>query len=153
MSALEAAQFANLLLVGFVFGTDLVVTIVINPAINSQELRTQVTAYKAIIRRFGFVMPWLLPLTLASGVVALLKLPDSSSTPFWLALAGVVALGAWEVLAFVLFPLNKQIWEGGADFPADDWRALRRRWDRLHVLRTLFTATAFVTFLLAVFLG
>lgn len=152
MTSLEAAEFANLLLVGFVFGTDVVTATVINPALNRLQFQAQLAAYKSLIRRFGFVMPWLLPLTLASGIVVVVKIGSGDSTPFALALAGVIALAVWELLAFALFPVNKLVWEADSDFPADRWRSLHTRWDRMHVLRTLCTVAAFVSFLLAVFL-
>ena len=152
MSSLEAAEFANLILVGFVFGTDVVTAAVINPALNRLEVQMQLAAYKSIIRRFGLVMPWLLPLTLASAIVVLVKIGTTDSTPFALALTGVIALVVWELCAFALFPANKLVRDAGPDFPADRWQALHSRWDRMHLVRTLCTVTAFVTFLLAVFL-
>ena len=52
-------------------------------------------------------MPVLVPLALVSGIVT--AVTTKSSTSFWLAVGGCVALFGWQLVVLSLYPLNERI--------------------------------------------
>jgi len=152
VSRLEAAQLANLILVALFAGNDAGHWGVVHPALSRIPVAASYAAERTIFRGYRTVMPILVPLTLASGVVVAVW---AEGTAFWLAVAGCVAVFGWQVIAVSLYPLNKVILEdtGEAVPQAEEWWSLRRRWYRRHTFRMLLVVSALVTFILSALLA
>ena len=154
MSTLESAQFANLILVALFAGNDAGHWGVVHPALSKISAPCSYAAERAIFRGYRVVMPILVPLTLASGIVVAI-LTDDQHASFWLAVAGCIAVLGWQIIAVSLYPLNKVILEEGDDKvpEAEEWWALRNRWYRRHTFRMALVVSALVTFILATLLS
>ncbi len=141
MTLLEAAQALNLFLTSLLVGNEVGTWSVVHPALDTLPFEANVPAERAIVRRYGQLMPILMPLTIASGILVLAL--GRASGSFLLALAGVACLAL--MLAVTLagnVPINKRLLAATMDTPPATWWALRRRWDRLHCLRVLLDAAA-----------
>jgi|SRR5829696_5377683 len=153
MSGVEAAELANLILVGVLAGNDLGHWSVVHPALGKVPAHESFTAEKAIFGRYRYFMPILVPLAIASGIVVAV-IGDKSDTSFWLAVAGVSLLGVWQFVVLTLYPLNERILGAESREPtADEWWALRRSWYARHTVRVWAGFAAFVLFVLSALLA
>ena len=99
-------------------------------------------------RRFASIDPFLMTATVAACFVAAVSLDGRASA---LALAGGICFAV--MLAFTLagnMPINLRIfrWDEEGGEP-EEWRALRRRWDRLHLVRVVLDVAGFLLVALA----
>jgi hypothetical protein len=150
MSELEAAELANLLLVGLFAGNDLGHWGVVHRALNKIPVAASFLAERSMFRRYRRVMPVLWLATVASGVVVSI-LTENHSTSFWLAVFGTIGVFLWQGVAASLYPLNRQILEGPEEAIPDPetWANLRKRWYARHTLRVALVVGAFVAFLVS----
>ena len=121
----------------------------VHPAIAKLSLRDEIAAEQAITRRYGYFMPGLMLLTIVSGFAAASQL-DSGSDAFALTLAGSACFAL--MLAITLagnVPLNLRTLGFDHAGSVDEWRAIRRRWDRLHTARILLDVAGLVCVSLA----
>ena len=75
---------------------------------------------------------------LALGLTAAWRLHDS-----WVAVGAVLLGASVPVTLIVLFPANKQLLDPTLDSGSPRVAILFRRWNRLHAIRSLLSATAF----------
>jgi hypothetical protein len=150
MSELEAAELANLLLVGLFAGNDLGHWGVVHRALNNIPTAASFAAERAMFRRYRRVMPILWLLTVASGIVVSV-LTEDHSTSFWLAVAGTAGVFLWQAVAASLYPVNREILEGPEEaIPEPEaWAGLRKRWYGRHTLRVALVVGAFVAFVVS----
>ncbi len=137
----EALQFINLIAAAVLTGNELGTWAVVHPAIAKLSMPEEVAAEQAITRRYGFFMPGLMLLTVVSGFAAASQL-DSGSDAFALTLAASACFAL--MLAITLagnVPLNVRTLGFDQAGSVDEWRAIRRRWDRLHTARNLLSIT------------
>ena len=118
-------------------GSELAVAIFFHPRISALDDATHVRAAQTLAVALGRAMPfWYALVLLLSGAVAFSARP--AGTPgHGLALAAAGLFAAMIVYSVTLpVPINNQVarWQPEA-LPAN-WRALRRRWDTLHAIRT-----------------
>ena len=88
------------------------------------------------------------------GGVALAALSGIHSVSGGLAIAGALCYAA--VIAITLptnVRINKLIAGWSVQAPPEDWSLVRTRWIRFHILRTLISVPAFISYALAVLLG
>ncbi len=98
-------------------------------------------------------------------ILVLLALTPAATLAFWLTAGAALAAALTHLLYWVLTaPVNKvwaaatpisgsaqRFFEAAGDLPAgDDWKPLRDRWERSHLLRAVTATTAFVLLTVAV---
>jgi hypothetical protein len=101
-------------------------------------------------RTFDPYMPIVVIGALAGGV-ALAVTYSVHSVPGQLAAAGAVCYALVIVIGVpTCVRINHQIASWSIENPPREWAQTRARWIRFHVIRTLFSVPAFITYLLAV---
>jgi Domain of unknown function (DUF1772) len=108
-----------------------------------------VRAEKLIYRRFGSIDPFLMTATIVACFVAAAALSGSSATLAFI--AGGCFAGMLAITLIGNMPINLRVfrWDEEHGDP-DEWRRLRRRWDRLHAVRIVLDTAGFVLIALAV---
>jgi uncharacterized membrane protein len=95
-------------------------------------------------------MPIVVVGAILGGIVLMILSPGIHSLPGALAIAGAVCYVV--VLAIALSTdvrINKQIARWPVQSPTNDWKPLRARWIRFHILRTLFSLPGLACYVLA----
>ena len=108
--------------------------------------REQVAAEQEVTRRYGWFMPGLMIVTIAAGFAAAGLVDDGRGL-----ILGASACYA-AMLAITLagnVPINVRTLRFPADGEPAEWRALRRRWDRLHTVRVALDVAGFALLLAA----
>jgi hypothetical protein len=104
-------------------------------------------------RTFVPYMPIVVNGALAGGV-ALAVMYGVHSIPGQLAAAGAVCYALGLIISLSTdVRINHQIASWSVQNPPLEWAETRARWIRFHVIRTLFSAPAFIFYLLAVMLN
>jgi Domain of unknown function (DUF1772) len=145
---MDARPFAAVLLSGLLTGSELTSWGIVHPTLRKLDHREQVQAEKLIYRRFGSVDPFLQTGTIAACLVAIGSLRGRDAT-----LALLAGVSYSSMLAITLIgnmPINLQVfrWDEQHGDP-EQWRRLRRRWDRLHTVRIVLDSAGFVLITLA----
>jgi len=130
------------LLTGLLAGNEFATLIAVHPALRRIPLSSQIEAEQALTRRLGAIMPVAMSATLIAAIAATVGLVGEAEVGF--ALAAAVALGVMLAITLIWnVPLNRRTVEF---FPAGDersWSAIRRPWERLHLLRVVLDLLAF----------
>ncbi len=146
----EIFQFISLLAAAVLTGNELGTWAVVHPAVQRLPLREQVHAEQEVTRRYGYFMPALMIVTIVAAFVTAARL-GSDSDGFSLTLA---AGGCYAVMLAITLAGNVPVNVATLKFQEDDgearWRALRRRWDRLHTVRVALDVAGLVLLILAV---
>ncbi len=145
---MEAAPFVAVLLAGLLAGSELTSWGIVHPALWKLDHREQVRAERLMYRRFASVDPFLMTATIIACFVAAGTLGGDEST---LALAAGACFAAMLAITLVgNMPINLRVfrWDEEQGDP-EEWRRLRRRWDRLHSARIVLDVAGFVLVTLA----
>ncbi len=145
---MEARSFTAVFLSGLLTGSELTSWAVVHPTLWKLEHAEQVHAEKLIYRRFATVDPFLQTGTIAACFLAARRLRGRNAA---LALAAGSAYTA--MLAITLagnMPINLRVfgWDEQQGDP-QEWRRIRKRWDRLHTARIVLDTAGFVLITLA----
>ena len=137
------------LLSGLLTGSELTSWGVVHPTLWKLEHSEQVRAEKLVYRRFGTVDPFLQTGTIAACFAAAQGLEGRER-----ALARAAGTSYSIMLAITLIgnmPINLRVfrWDENQGDP-ELWRALRRRWDRLHTARVMLDTAGFALITAAV---
>ena len=138
----KAVQFAGLGMSGLLAGNELATLIGFHPALRALPLEAQIEAERTLTARLGKIMPFYMIGTVASVVAAAV---DRRGAP-GVRLAGSAAAATGLMLATTLVgnvPLNARTVAYPADGDPAGYRAIRRRWEQLHVVRVLLDLGAF----------
>ena len=135
-------------LAGLLAGSELTSWGMVHPTLWKLDHGAQVRAEKLMYRRFATIDPFLMTGAVIAAFVAAGAL---DGTPARLALAGGICFAA--MLAITLagnMPINLRVlrWDEQGGDP-EEWRRLRRRWDRLHSVRIVLDSAGFVLVALA----
>jgi hypothetical protein len=130
------------LLSGLLTGSELTSWGIVHPTLWKLEHAEQVRAEKLVYRRFGTVDPLLQTATIAACFAAAQDLRGRHR-----ALARAAGASYSIMLAITLtgnMPINLRVfrWDERHGDP-EQWRALRRRWDRLHSARIVLDTAGF----------
>ena len=133
---------------GLLTGSELTSWGIVHPMLWKLEYPEQVRAEKLIYRRFGTVDPFLQTATIASCFAAARDLRGRDR-----ALALAAGASYATMLAITLIgnmPINLRVlrWDETQGDP-EQWRALRRRWDRLHTARIALDTAGFALIITA----
>jgi hypothetical protein len=145
---MDVASFVAVLLAGVLTGSELTSWGIVHPTLWKLDHEAQVRAEKLTYRRFASVDPFLMTATVVACFIAAGVLDGNSAT---LALAAGVCFASMLAITLVgNMPINLQIfrWDEESGDP-EEWRRLRRRWDRLHSVRIVLDSAGFALITLA----
>ncbi|MDQ3586938.1 MAG: DUF1772 domain-containing protein [Actinomycetota bacterium] len=130
-----------MLLAGLLAGSELTSRGIVHPALWRLAHLEQVHAEKQMYRRFAMVDPWLMTATIAVCISAGVSLEETEAS---LTLAGGACFAVMLVLTLAgNMPINLRILRWGDEGNPDEWRRLRRRWDRIHSVRVVLDSAGF----------
>lgn len=140
-----AIHIFALLVLGLMSGSELNVAAIGHPTLNRQPLDVHIPMRASFARLLGHVMPfWMGGSTLLN---LLLLLPfEHLSQPGWRLAAAAFAIQAGAVVFSLVapVPINNRIAKWTVTTLPENWKAMERRWDVYHWVRTGFLAIAFV---------
>lgn len=120
-------------LAGLLTGNELGTLAVIHPALARLPMPAQLLAEQNVTRRYGRVMPVLM--TAATGATAAAA-GSSTGRSRWLLAAAASCYATMLAVTLVgNVPLNSATLRLPEQTPEEELREIRRRWNRLHVLR------------------
>lgn len=135
---LKAVRLVNLILAGMLTGHEFASLVGVYPALGKLPPLARLRAEQEVYRRYGKIMPFYMSSTIASFLPVLaLLVRDRNSQAFRLALAGAACFVAMLGITLTRnLPINKRIEELPAEEASyEEFRELRKRWDRLHAVR------------------
>ena|SRR5438034_449432 len=127
-------QVANLVLAAALTGHELGTLGVLHPALQRLQYADEVAGEQLVARRLGVAMPPLMTATIASGAAATAALDGRGRTLVGAGTAAYAAMLALTLAGNVPINARTLTWDAAVQ-DQDEWRRLRRRWDRLHMLR------------------
>jgi len=145
----DAASLVAVLLAGLLAGSELTSRLIVHPTLWKLGHREQVRAEKLMYRRFASIDPFLMSSTVVACFVAAGQLHGDSAA---LAAAGGGCFAAMLAITLIgNMPINVRVlrWDEQSGDP-DEWRRIRRRWDRLHTSRIVLDSAGFLLVALAV---
>ena len=139
----EVLILLTLLSAALMVGNEFTVGAFINPAFGRLPEQPQAYAARETARVFGRVMPFWMPANLLLNILLVFPFGDRASASWWfyLAAAGLFAIVIVFSLVFPV-PLNNRIAAWNPEDLPDDWRELRRRWDKFHYVRIVLLVCA-----------
>ena len=126
-------------------GNEFTVGAFIHPAFDRLPEQPQAYAARETARVFGTVMPFWMAANLLLNILLVFLAADRYSAAWWLySTAGV--LFALVIVFSLVFPvpLNNRIAAWNPEDLPNDWRDLRRRWDKFHYVRIVLLLSALV---------
>lgn len=127
-----------ILTLGLMCGSELNVGVFAHPTLDGQALDVHVPVRAAFARLFGRVMPfWMVTSTLLN--LALLLPFEGLNRTAWSFAAIAFAIQVFAVLFSIILPvpINNRIMRWTPSALPQDWRVQERRWNALHIFRTL----------------
>jgi uncharacterized membrane protein len=144
----SAIVVVSVVLTGLFAGNELATLTALHPALRALPLPAQIAAERALTYRLRQIMPVVMTTTLVVTAAAAAALAGDPG--FGLAVVATVALAA--MLAITLLgnmPLNLRTEAFPTNGDAAEWRSLRSRWERLHVVRVVLDLLAFACLIAA----
>ena len=143
-------QLAVLVFAALATGGLMVNWVGLGRAMSRLSVSTYVEFHQATNHTFNPYMPIVVVGTILGGIVLAIISQGIHSLSGNLAIAGSVCYAA--VLAIALSTdvrINKQIGRWSIESPPNDWSAVRARWVRFHIVRTLFSLPGLACYILA----
>jgi uncharacterized membrane protein len=141
-------NIATTVSLGLLIGTELAVSVFINPVLWKLEGPAQARAIRLFAKRLGTAMPFWYALNLLLLIFEVIVRRGERAV----LLIGT-ASGIWAavILLTILFlvPINNRMARLDSDSLPEEARREHRRWDRLHRLRVVALGVAMVLFLIA----
>lgn len=146
---MDVRSLIAVLLAGVLAGSELTSWGIVHPTLWKLDHRAQVRAEKLMYRRFASIDPFLMTATIVACLVAAGGLHGRSGTVALV--AGICFAGMLAITLIGNMPINVRVlrWDEEHGDP-DEWRRIRRRWDRLHGVRILLDSAGFTLITLAV---
>jgi Domain of unknown function (DUF1772) len=146
---MDARSLIAILLAGVLTGSELTSWGIVHPTLWKLDHREQVRAEKLMYRRFASFDPFVMTATIVACFLAATALHGSSSTRALA--AGACFAGMLAITLIGNMPINLRVfrWDEEHGDP-EEWRRIRRRWDRLHSMRIVLDSAGFILMTLAV---
>ena len=133
----------TLLSAALMVGNEFTVGMFINPAFGRLPEQPQAYAARETARIFGRVMPFWMAGNLLLNTLLVFLLPDRYSAAWWFYLTAAVLFACVIVFSLIFpVPLNNLIASWNPEALPNDWRQLRRRWDKFHYVRIVLLLSA-----------
>jgi uncharacterized membrane protein len=146
----KVLQLAVVVFAAFATGGLMVNWIGLGRAMSRLSALTYVEFHQATNHKFNPYMPIVVIGAILGGIVLAILSQGIHSLPGALAIAGSVCYVAVVAIALSTdVRINKQIEHWSVESPPDDWKPIRARWIRFHILRTLFSLPALACYILA----
>lgn len=139
---IAAAEFAALVVLGFVGCAEFGSAAFVHPVLRHLDPAAWLRVEKGLLATFGRVMPVAMPLAAVLTIVAASIVPGSGAPLRWIAVAVVGLSIVTTVIGNV--PINITTGRWDPDNPPENWRAIRRRWERLQLLRGSLQLIGFI---------
>jgi uncharacterized membrane protein len=136
----DVALAALVVVAGLLVGNECGTRFVVHPALGKLEHREQVLAERSIYAGEARWVPFLMVGSMVLSFVAAGAADGDQATLLFAAGACIVAVVA-ITLVFNM-PLNLRVLRATPEIPEDEWRSIRRRWDRLHSIRIVLDIAA-----------
>ena len=148
-------RLVALLLAGLATGGLMVIWIGLTRAMARISSAVAYTEFhQATNRTFDPYMPIVVSGAIVGGVGLAVVSSGVHSASGWLAIAGALCYAAVVAVSLSTnVPTNKAIAGWSIQSPPDNWKAIRARWIRWHIVRTLVSVPALVCYLLSGLLG
>ena len=131
----RALQVGNLVLAATLTGHELGTLGVLHPVLQRLPYADEVAGEQLVARRLGVALPPLMIATLVTGAIATAGLDGRERTLVGAGTAAYAAMLGLTLAGNVPINVRTLRWNAAVE-NAGEWRRLRRRWDRLHALRT-----------------
>jgi len=132
-----------LLSAALMVGNEFTVGVFINPAFDRLPEQPQAYAARETARIFGKVMPFWMPVNLVLNILLIFAAAERFSAAWWFYLMAAVLFAL--VIGFSLVfpvPINNRIAVWNPENLPDEWRELRRQWDKFHYVRIVLLLIA-----------
>ena len=146
----QVLQLAVVVFAALATGGLMVNWIGLGRAMSRLSASSYVEFHQATNHTFNPYMPIVVVGAILGGIVLAIPFQGIHSPSGALAIAGSICFVA--VLAIALSTnvrINKQIEHWSVESPPDDWRPIRARWVRFHIVRTLFSLPGLTFYILA----
>ncbi len=137
----DVVLFVNILAAGVLVGNELGTWAVVHPALHRLPFDQERPAEQQITRRYGYFMPFVMLATVASGFLGAALTSGQASKLLFAAGALFTAMLLITLIGNV--PLNVKTLQFAAEGDPAEWHAIRRRWDRLHLVRVTLDLAGF----------
>jgi uncharacterized membrane protein len=139
----ELLILLSLLSAALMVGNEFTVAAFINPAFDRLPEQPQAYAARETARIFGRVMPFWMPANLLLNILLVFPVAELYSTSWW-SYSTAAVLFAFVIVFSVVFPvpINNRIAKWNPEVLPNDWRELRRRWDKFHYVRIVLLLSA-----------
>ncbi len=142
-------NITTILSIGLMIGTELAVSLFVNPVIGKLDNRARLAALRLFAARLGFAMPFWYCLNLLLLIAETFRLRRDSRFP--LVGAATAMWAAVIVLTlFFLVPINNRLARLSPDAPTRETLDQHQKWDSMHRLRIAALATAMILFLIGI---
>jgi uncharacterized membrane protein len=146
----QAIQLAVVIFAALATGGLMVNWVGLARAMSRLSISTYVEFHQATNHTFVPYMPIVVVGALLGGIVLAILSPGIHSLSGELAIAGCFCYVAGLTISLSTdVRINKQIEHWSVESPPDDWSAVRSRWVRFHILRTLFSLPGLAFYILA----
>ncbi len=134
--------------IGLLIGTELAVSVFINPILWKLENPLQLTATRLFARRLGGAMPFWYVASLVLLIAETIVRRHESGAAL-LAIASVIWAAVIVLTILFLVPINNRLAQLGATSVAEVARQQHRKWDRMHRYRVAALGASMFFFLLS----
>jgi uncharacterized membrane protein len=146
----QAIQLAVVVFAALATGALMVNWIGLGRAMSRLSASTYVEFHQATNHTFDPYMPIVVMGALLGGIGLVILSPGIHSLSGELAIAGCVCyVGVLAVGLPTNVRINKQVERWSVENPPGDWSAVRSRWIRFHIFRTLFSLPGVACYILA----
>lgn len=134
---LKTFRFVNLVLAVLLVGDEFGTRTAVHPALWDLLTLAHIRAEQTLTRRYGAMMQFWMSSVILSCLSVLALIPNRRSSALRFTLAGTACFVAMLISTLRgNVPINERTLElRPEETPAEDWRQLRERWERLHTLR------------------
>jgi uncharacterized membrane protein len=134
--------------IGLLIGTELAVSVFINPILWKLENPVQLTATRLFAKRLGAAMPfWYAASLLLLIAETIIRRHESGAA--LLAVASVIWAAVIVLTVLFLVPINNRLAQIGSTSVAEVARQQHRKWDRMHRFRVVALGASMFFFLLS----
>ncbi|WP_346290147.1 DUF1772 domain-containing protein [Sphaerothrix gracilis] len=137
-------QIITVVTAGLMVGNELAVSAFVHPQFRRLDDKCHVAASKSLALIYGRIMPFWYALTLALTIGVAFTLRQNQPSFFFAVVAAILWFSLILFSIVRLVPINNQIGQLRLESLPDDWKNLRRRWDRLHAIRVGFLVIALI---------
>jgi uncharacterized membrane protein len=146
---MSSFEIAAILCIGLLLGTELAVSVFINPIVWQLDETAQATAIRLFATRLGKAMPFWYAVSLIFLIVEAVLYRHQATLPLLIAACVIWAAVILLTLLF-LVPINNRMMRLAANSFPEAERQQHKKWDARHRLRIAALGASFLCFLIAI---